>query len=366
MSVCLSKPLARALMMCVLGATPALAASEAADTTAVQEDAQGDLCAEIPEPVVTLNYGSRYTADSDSRSDIDEDGDAEVTAALKPVDDFIRKLTRLSNEVINIDEGDQDKQALAACVISALQEWANAGALGNLETVNAKISVGSRIAGVALPYWQVKSHVTPSAQTAEIDAWLTQAVARQLVFWEQDASAGTKSGNLRMWAALGYAAVGLATDTPAFLGEAEAAMEYVLCTANEDGSIPQEMRRGKYALHYQLHAIAPMVTIAALLNDHDGRYVMALCNGALAKAVNYAAQDIAQNGALSLAHSGEVQSYYDGTETFEDHEFAWFDAYLTLDQLPSLFQYRVNDMRPLNNSKLGGNQSLMWGVQGDE
>ncbi len=47
-------------------------------------------CDPLPDPLVELSHGSRYTDDSATRSDIDEDSNADVEAALEPVDNLRR------------------------------------------------------------------------------------------------------------------------------------------------------------------------------------------------------------------------------------------------------------------------------------
>ncbi len=57
------------------------------------EASRGDLLQDTT-PVMSLGFGSRYEAASKTRSDIDEDSDAAVTKALKPIDQFIQNSPR--------------------------------------------------------------------------------------------------------------------------------------------------------------------------------------------------------------------------------------------------------------------------------
>ncbi|MDN3722219.1 hypothetical protein QW131_30965 [Roseibium salinum] len=57
-------------------------------------------CFEVPEPIVSLSYGSRYTDDSKDRSDIDKEADAAVDAALEPIDDLIVDLAKGANTAV--------------------------------------------------------------------------------------------------------------------------------------------------------------------------------------------------------------------------------------------------------------------------
>lgn len=132
---------------------------------------------------------------------------------------------------------------------------------------------------------------------------------------------------------------------------------YVLCSAAPDGSLPQEMTRGRLALHYQLHALAPLVTTVASL-DQQGLPIRDRCDGALGRAVQFALSDL-ENGAATQAITGEVQSFFDGTDTIEPFQLAWLEAWLVLEPDAELAAV-IEPMRPLRYSKLGGNQTALW------
>lgn len=308
-----------------------------------------------PQPTISLAFGSRYKADSKSRSDIDEEGDAEVTAALKPIDDFIRIISAEGNKAL---EGDAAEWR-ANCVIRAMHDWADVNALEDLQTLTARISVGSRIAGLAMAYIQVRDLTTRTGELDAIDAWLKRMTTAQIAFWQDEAPSGTQKGNLRGWAGLGFAATGRALQDQDLLEVAAITINDLICTANDDGSLPQEMRRGKYALHYQLHAIAPLVTATALLQEVEITADRP-CMERLPQVVAFGLHDL-KDGTASQSYSGKKQSYFDGTETPEPHEFAWLVPYLALDiaaENPPFLDHVPPG--PWKNSKLGGDQELLW------
>ena len=68
-------------------------------TSAPRAEDKPFACAAVPAPVVALNFGSRYTDDSKTRSDIDEVSNAEVDRALRPVEQFIGDLHKQANDV---------------------------------------------------------------------------------------------------------------------------------------------------------------------------------------------------------------------------------------------------------------------------
>ena len=138
---------------------PAFAAAQDKDT--VQ-------CMSVPEPVVSLSYGSRYTDESADRSDISEASNAEVNEALSPIDDFIQDLAAKANDATR---GDSEA---ADCVVEAIEYWARADALSDLKTMNARISSPARIAGIAMAYLQVVKVGDVDPEIAEHDRQLAR------------------------------------------------------------------------------------------------------------------------------------------------------------------------------------------------
>ncbi len=348
------------ILPCLLGAAMTLSLGAPAPARGMDDIAttpDQPTCArdDWPAPTISLAFGSRYKDDSKSRSDIDPEGDAEVTAALKPIDDFIRIISAEANKAL---EGDAPEER-ADCIIGAMHEWAQVGALEDLQTLTARISVGSRIAGLAMAYIQIRDLGTHSHRLDEIDKWLRRMSITQIAFWADEAPPGAQEGNLRAWAGLGFAATGLATDDQELLEVAATTINNLICTANDDGSLPQEMRRGKYALHYQLHATAPLVVASALLQQVEIAADLP-CMERLPEVVAFGLNDLL-DGTASQSYSGKEQSYFDGTETTEPHEFAWLIAYMNLalaDNNPPLLDHVPPG--PWKNSKLGGDQLLLW------
>lgn len=311
-------------------------------------------CDAAPPPVMTLAYGSRYATDSANRSQIDKQSNAEVNAALKPVDDFLRDLTSLANEVANPGA---DAAAISECALSQIATWADANALANLESRTARLTIGSRLAGFGFVLLQTVPHARNSSQMQRIAPWLEGLMLDQMVFWEEEAPDGARRGNLRAWAALAGATIGTVIDDPVVRGWSAWSSSYVICTANPDGSLPQEMTRGKYALHYQLHAIAPLTVSSALLSRR-GIDLTARCDHALARIVDFAVNDL-KDGMATQAITGQRQSLFDGTDTLESFQLAWLEAYLSIHYDPALIGL-ADAYRPLNYSKLGGDQAALW------
>ena len=119
------------------------------------------------------------------------------------------------------------------------------------------------------------------------------------------------------------------------------------------------MARKGLALHYQLHAVTPLVVTAALLQER-GHDLFQTCDRAIHRSVNFvlAAFD---DPKLVESMTGHPQSYFDGTEKLRNFELAWAPAYLSVFYAPRLSAF-VEEFGALGNSKIGGRQSLLWGM----
>jgi len=162
---------------------------------------------------------------------------------------------------------------------------------------------------------------------------------------------------LRAWAALAAVALAEQTGSDALRDWAEASVRDVMCTAEADGSLPQEMSRGRFALHYQLHAIAPLVTASVFL-ERQGVRASAICDEALHRIVNFAMTDLA-DGSKTALKTGKAQSLFDGSNYLTSFQLAWIEQYLLLKRTDTL-EATAQALRPLIYTKLGGNQTDIW------
>jgi poly(beta-D-mannuronate) lyase len=117
------------------------------------------------------------------------------------------------------------------------------------------------------------------------------------------------------------------------------------------------MARGPRALHYQLHATAPLVVSAAILAD-EGQDLFSICDGAIRRIVDFVPAAFA-NPDFVNEKAGEPQTFFTGEDELQGFDLAWAQAYLSRFDDPALASF-VATYEPLSNSKLGGNQTLIW------
>lgn len=341
----------------LLLATALIVSAAAAQTQeqvplAASESEPDFVCFAAVAPVVNLDFPSRYTDDSKDRSDFDEAANAAVEAALGPVDDYIVDLINAANAVLAAP-GDATKPA-ADCVVDRLHDWAAANAL-NSQSAAAQMSVPSRVGAMAMAYAQVRATSTADSRQPVIEAWLAARTQATMSFFDTQAPPRASQNNLRAWAALGVGQVGLILNDPVMLDWAAASLRLVGCTAAADGSLPNEMWRGTLALHYQLHAMSPLVVGSALLAAHDPD-LFAACDGAISRAARFALR-AARDPGLVQAITGKPQKF--DPADLRSFEFAWITAYLTLTDDPVAAEFAAQ-FDQLSNSKLGGRQELLW------
>lgn len=328
--------LSAALAMSLLGAPAAYA-----------ED-KGFSCGAAPAPVTSLTFGSRYTDDSKTRSDLDAESNAEVDKALKPVETFIGELMRMANTALVNEDA-----ARAECVLDWLDTWAEAGALTDLETLNVKLAIPARYAGLAIALLQAETAGDLDPQKRErVVAWLTAAADGMRTFFETEAPPLAKQANLRAWAGLASAAIGRLSGDAGLTDWARVSFELVACQAAPDGSLPLEMRRADRALNYQLHATAPLVVTADLLRA-TGYNGYAACGGKLDSIAAFSLK-AAADPAIVEAVNGSRQTFQTGKQALEPFMLAWVEPYLRhrYDRGTDAF---VEKLRPLSHAKLGGN-----------
>ncbi|MBS0123409.1 alginate lyase family protein [Thetidibacter halocola] len=312
-------------------------------------------CPAPVDPVLKLDFDSRYQADDPTRSTLDKQAEAEAVAALDPLDDFLRLQADRAEAMLKA-EGDA-RRAHADCLIGHLAHWARADALADQRSETVRLTIGSRLAAAAVVARAAIPHTTDYQGLDLTRVWLGRRVEEQMTFWE-GAPDGAAQGNLRAWAAMAAAATADMLNDPVMRGWAAWSTVYILCTADTEGALPQEMARGRLALHYQLHALAP-ISATALLLERQGLSVRDRCGGALERVARFALGDL-ETGAASAALSGETQSFFDGSDDkLQDFQLAWLEPYIALTADP-LAESLAAPRRPLSFSKLGGNQTLLW------
>jgi poly(beta-D-mannuronate) lyase len=122
------------------------------------------------------------------------------------------------------------------------------------------------------------------AQRALILPWLEKIGGETKAFYENRGRSGNDAQNHFYWAAVELAAIGIAGDNRDDFDWAMHHAEDGIAAIRPDGTLADEMRRGKRALHYHLYAAAPLVMLAEL-GLPNGLDLYTIDSGALKKLV---------------------------------------------------------------------------------
>ena len=314
-------------------------------------------CAPAPEPIVSLSIGSRYAQESATKSEISEESNEDVDRALEPVENFINDLSGMANAAYL---GETDSQANADCAMVWLDAWAVGEALTELNSLNAKLAVSPRLAGIALAYLQAQPVAMPDSQRDErIRSWMQKHAEDIIAFFDTEAGPLASTNNLRAWAALATAATGRISGDEDTLAWSRVSYKLLVCGAENSGALPAEMERGERALHYQLHAVAPLVVAIALL-DPDGEADDELCRSKLEKIAQFTLAAVKDPSVVAdLVGKDQVFSGEDDSQ-LAPYQLAWAEAYLARYPDMPLEDY-IQPLRPLGYSKLGGDLTAIYG-----
>jgi len=332
-----------------------LAIAAAIGSTGAAEAAT-ETCFKAPTPVMSLGFGSRYEADSQTRSDIDEESDAAVTKALKPIDQFIQNLAKVVSKA-GTEKDVATRRAYQRCVVDQIYAWAKADALNDMRTFNAKLSIPSRIGGLAILFAEARDQV-PGLHDREriVEKWLQKRAQEIVYFFENEATKGASRNNLRAWASMAVGEVGVLNRDRGLIEWSILSNNTMIVNASPDGSLPLEMNRQRYALHYQLHAMAPLVTsIARICDAGYGK------GGAdLNKLTTMARFSVAavKDPKIVQKINGKSQTVKPGLKN-NLSAIAWLEPYVALtNDLEIKAEYE--SLRPLSNTKLGGNLTKLY------
>ena len=158
-------------------------------------------------------------------------------------------------------------EAAARCVIHHMEVEARDHALtGKMSSSQAYFVQGWVAGAEAIAYLKVDgAHRTTSEQRALILPWLQRNAEITRSYYDPRVKlpAGGAQNHF-YWAAVQLAATGIATGNAADFDWAMASAKRGIDAIQPDGTLPEEMRRGKRALHYHLYAASPLVMLAEL------------------------------------------------------------------------------------------------------
>ena len=182
----------------------------------------------------------------------------------------------------------------ARCVLQHMEVQAREHALtGKMSSSQAYFVQGWVVGAEAVAYLKIEGTArATAAQKALILPWLQKGADLTRAFYEDRMRHdGTDAQNHFYWAAIQLAATAIVTGNRGDFDWAMLRAKDGVAAIKPDGTLTEEMRRGKRALHYHLYAASPLVMLAEL-GMPNGIDLYASNDGALKKLVTISTQGL--------------------------------------------------------------------------
>ncbi|HWQ07607.1 MAG TPA: alginate lyase family protein [Holophaga sp.] len=184
---------------------------------------------------------------------------AEYRAQAKPFEAF-------RSAVMTFTDAFLEDGSRLDCAIAYLRRWASDRAmLGELGRVNGSSQSQYvrewTLGSLAISWNKIRVHA-PAEERALIDGWLRECAHAGIAYKAQHLKG--EANNHLYWGGVADMAVGVATGDQVLLDEARRIYRQGISDIQEDGVLPQEMKRGCKALHYHAYAEMALVLIAEM------------------------------------------------------------------------------------------------------
>ncbi len=304
--------------------------------------------------VSTLALTSKYEGSDDSRSDINDDAEAEYLESVATIR-AMEKLAAVASDKY-IKNGDL---TMAHCFLNNLSTWAKAGALLN-DDVN---EVGQAVrkwflAATGIAYLKIQSirgNNGGMTQNAQVDQWFGQ-LARAVMDFYSDRPI-EKVNNHDYWAAWAVMVAAVNLQDHNMYRWALAKFDQALTQVDGDGYLENELARENKALEYHNFALQPLAMLA-VFTAANGDNLFDSHDRALSRLTTRVVEGL-QNPKAFAHRTGYTQ---DTKGLYTAYSLAWlvpFHKYFAM-QWPS--DLGLDTFSKLANSRLGGDLSWQFNV----
>lgn len=311
-------------------------------------------CPKAPAPFTgPLDFRSKYEGSDSARSTLNPEADRAFREQTKAITD----LERLVVQQVTRYQRDGDARRVA-CVADILSRWAQADALGG-DAVNhtgksmrkwALASLSS--AWLQLQYAPTQPLRAVPQQAKETEAWLGHLADLTVKDWADLPL--KKVNNHSYWAAWALMSSAVVTQRRDLFDHAIAIYRTAMSQVDGEGFLDNELRRRQRALSYHNYAIQPLMAIA----------LFARANGVPASKNDDGLHRLGERIIQSLdnpqaftARTGEEQ---DMAFVDKPTNLAWLEGWCTLYTCDSTLQQRIAALRPLQNTRLGGDTTRLY------
>ncbi len=318
-----------------------------------------DRCPTPPTPYTgSLQFTSKYKGSDSARATLNADAEKEFRSQIKDITDMERGATKLITQYMRSgNKGDLD------CAMTWLDSWAKAGALESSDYNHTGKSMRKWALGsLSSSYMRLKfSSSRPLAsyteQSKEIENWFSTLGSQVVRDWSDLPL--KKINNHSYWAAWSVMSTAVVTNRRDLFDWSVQEFKVAANQVDNDGYLPNELKRRQRALSYHNYSLPPLTMIAAFaqVNGVDLRQEN---NGALQRLANRVMQGVDDQEAFD-EKTGNDQ---DMGDLKENSKFAWLEPYCALYSCAPKTQDWKKKMEPFNSFRLGGEVTKVFNRQG--
>ena len=301
-----------------------------------------------------LDFPSKYQGSDSARDDLNKQAEARYREQVDGIRDLERGISRLVEAYL--DTG--DPQAVG-CALDWMLEWARLGGLtGEVTTHTGKSVRKWALGSVAAAYLRLKLSVSDPLkpypdQAAEIEDWLAELATLVIADWSNVPQ--RKFNNHEYWAAWSVMAVAVVRDDRSLFDWAVAQYDRAAQQITDEGYLNNELRRKTRALFYHNYALPPLAMMAAF-GQANGLDLESRGNHALTRLANRVMAGLG-NPERFARKAGADQQLKD----FKPSKFTWLEPYCALEACTGEMRKRLEAYRPLNNYRVGGDLTALFG-----
>lgn len=222
-------------------------------------------CLQIQPFTARLNFPSRYKGSGAARDKINPVADKAYTTKSKPIHDFSRNIASTANRLYANKGSRTDYQ----CLIISLNKWAQANSLLNVADMTGKAVRKWTLAALTSNYLKLSNlHQSNTLseyaqQRKNIEKWFS-AIAWQVKTDNSERSAKNVN-NHDYWAAWSVLVTSVVVQDPSLFHWSMSVFKLGIEHIDQQGFLPNELKRGARAAHYHNFAIAPLVAMASFM-----------------------------------------------------------------------------------------------------
>lgn len=312
-------------------------------------------CESAPKPFTgALQFRSKYEGSDKARATLNRDSEQAFRDSTKDITTLERGVAKMVNQYMR-----DGRPAQLDCTLTWLGTWARADALMSTNYNHTgksmrKWALGSMSGSwLRLKFSNSQPLAAHQAEAELIEKWFARLAEQTVRDWSNLPL--EKINNHSYWAAWSVMATAVATDRRDLFDWAVKEYKVGANQIDDQGFLPNEIKRKQRALAYHNYALPPLAMIAsfAKANGVDLRSENNFALQRLGEGVLYGARDPRH----FAERAGEKQ---DMKDLKVDGKYAWLEPWCALYQCVGDTLERKHRMQPFDSFRLGGNLTRVY------